>query len=246
MNVKQTHPVRMVFVVDLVGLCYENNDICEKLKFINQKINFRNLHKFKYGDEVNIFRKSKIVGSRSIMRGKDGIDLQSEYFYALYSYPLSIIKIKIKTFSELITHYPPKFWFRDFIRRNSFNLKHSEITKSMRIDIRRNLNKIKTGKYSRYISCYHFIWLSVNLMAILMITFLYLKRKENMHLIFLLIFLIPLSYYFSYLLAVTGYDFRFMYPSTLMVQIIFINMLIYFMAQITKSVYIRLPRSTIA
>jgi len=242
MNVKQTHPVRSVFVIDLVSLCYENNDICENLKFINQKINFRNLHKFKYGSLYSIRWKGIIDNRRlmKIIKGKWDPTLQSEYLDALYSYPLSIIKIKIKTFSELITNCSPRRWYIDHIRANSFNLKHNDITKSMRIDIRRNLNKVKTGKYSRYISCYHVVWLAVNLIAILMITFLYLKRKENMHLMFIIILFIPLSYYFSYLLAVTGYPFRFMYPSTLMVQIIFINMLIYFIVQITKSVYIRL------
>ena len=156
MNVKQTHPVRSVFVIDLVSLCYENNDICENLKFIKQKINFNNLNKFRYGDVDNIFHKS-------VIWGKNGIDLRNDYLYAVYSYPFSIIKIKIKTFTELIRLKSIHYWFFDLVMANNFNLKQKDSTRSIRIDIRQKLYRVVNNNYLRFISGYHLIWFVINL-----------------------------------------------------------------------------------
>ena len=162
MNVKQTHPVRSVFVIDLVSLCYENNDICENLKFIKQKINFNNLNKFRYGDVDNIFHKSNIV-HKSVIWGKNGIDLRNDYLYAVYSYPFSIIKIKIKTFTELIRLKSIHYWFFDLVMANNFNLKQKDSTRSIRIDIRQKLYRVVNNNYLRFISGYHLIWFVINL-----------------------------------------------------------------------------------
>jgi len=241
MNVKQTHPVRKVFVVDLVSLCYENSDICENLKFIKHKINFNNLNKFRYGDVDNIFQKSNIV-HRSVIWGKNGIDLRNDYLYAVYSYPFSIIKIKIKTFTELIRLKSIHHWFFDLLMANNFNLKQKDNTRSIRIDIRQKLYRVVNNNYLRFISGYHLIWFVINIIALFVLTYKYFKHRKHQYFLYLIILLIPLSYYLSYLLAVNGHDFRFMYPSTLLIQIVFLNYIIYLFVELASYVHIRLTR----
>lgn len=238
LNVKKTHPGRKVYVVDLVTICYEDMEICNNLNFINKKINFNNLDKFVYGDIDNIFYKSMIV-NRSIIWGDNAERLEQEYIDTLFSYPFSIIRIKVKTFLELIKIKPPKYWFFDFMMQNRFNLQQSNITSKYRHFVRRNLTRV-SNSYLRFFSQYHIIWLCFNIIILYVLIFKYVIEKKSGLPLLILTGLIPLSYYLSYLIAVFGYDFRFMYPSTILIQVFVLNIFFYCLYKLIEYAHLKI------
>jgi CHASE2 domain-containing sensor protein len=67
----------------------------------------------------------------------------------------------------------------------------------------------------------HLPWLVIDVCGIVACILIALRsRQRDKYLFFSIILTIPASYYISYLIAITASDFRFMYPSTLVMQVI--------------------------
>lgn len=73
----------------------------------------------------------------------------------------------------------------------------------------------------------HLLWICINVSGICILLTLYYKSGEDMFVFVSVLLSIPLFYYGSYLLAITGLDFRFMYPATLTIQIVALTYLIF-------------------
>jgi hypothetical protein len=82
------------------------------------------------------------------------------------------------------------------------------------------LSWVSQNAVLRWFSFVHLPWLVINVLGIFAcIIYALRSNQRNKYLFFAIILSIPASYYFSYLIALTASDFRFMYPSTLVIQV---------------------------
>ena len=113
-----------------------------------------------------------------------------------------------------------KQWFHPKLDDNKYGLSQNTRFKGIRdkwIDTATNLHK---SLIVRYGFGEHSVWIIIN--AALLLFFFIRRRSKNVMLITVL--LLPFTYYASYILASTGPDFRFMYPATLLVQVVTLSL----------------------
>ena len=167
--------------------------------------------------------------------GNDNTELQNEYTRTFSRYPSQFLFAKLYRFGQMLS--VQNAWKQKLaydIITNQYGLKTNE----NHWEIRYKLNSLsaETGNkwYFIWISGLHIVWLILDILAaIYFLTRVFVKRNLESVFTFLL-FLIPLSYYFSYLLAATTPDYRFMYPATLLTQISIISLLLSKILMISK------------
>jgi hypothetical protein len=159
--------------------------------------------------------------------GNENRDLQNEHTKAIYSHPVKFLSAKLYLFWEMLS--PHNWWQQKLaydVIANPYGLKTNENYSATRYKL--NALSIETGNqwYLIWISGLHIVWLVLNVLAVIYLSFrIFTKRNEKIIFSFIL-FLIPLSYYFSYVLAATTPNYRFMYPSMLLMQVFIISLLL--------------------
>lgn len=159
--------------------------------------------------------------------GSDNAELQNEYARTLTTHPAAFLAAKFYRFGQMLSvknAYKQKLAYD--IVGNQYGLQTNGDYWQIRFKLNSLSGETANKWYFIWISGLHIVWLSLNMLAA--IYFLIgVFRKKNIELVFLfLLFLIPLSYYFSYLLAATTPDYRFMYPATLLMQVSVISLLL--------------------
>lgn len=151
--------------------------------------------------------------------------LGDEYWKALKIHPVQILKIKLNLFFISIR---PKDSL-GYVITKDVNDYPPLNTNERSIDLRHYLYNFFEGTKNNIYLLYglniHALWILVNIGLILTCVFSFLKNKEINALFNASILIIPLSYYLSYVLVSVATDYRFMYPSTLVMQIIMLSKL---------------------
>jgi len=238
MNVKKSYEGRKVLALEIAGICYQNIDQCKNFPFINKYINKADFEQHTFTDWKKVFFRKKIFRHK-LLKGENGEKLKHEYITGIVTYPHLFLKVKFKSFTEILGINRTYLWFFDFTMKNNLGLEQSDKYRYLRLKPRKHWFKIRNHKYLRFISGAHIVWLSVNILFLIIVLFKYFTKRQMIYLFYVANLCIPFFYYCSYLLAASGATFRYMYPSTLLVQIIFINLLIYFLVKTTNSIYIR-------
>lgn len=178
-----------------------------------------------YGTTANT---RNIDGSNCYMRvGNDNKVLKNEYWNAVVHNPLQLASTKIYLFKQILH---PKYWYTRKVAydiyQNSFGLKPNEEYSGIRAVF--TTLSLETGNkwYFFWISGIHLIWLIVNFLCVIYFLVKALTKRDKFSTFLILLFLIPFAYYLSYLLAATTTDYRFMYPSTLIMQVLTFALLI--------------------
>lgn len=174
-----------------------------------------------------------IDGSNCYMTiGHDNKVLQDEYLNAVTNHPLKLANTKIYLFEQIL--HPRNWQDRKMIYdifANPFGLRPNENYSSIRTAL--SNSSLETGNkwYFVWISGIHLMWLVINLLCVIYFSIKAFIKRDKTSVFLLLLFLIPLSYYFSYLLAATTPDYRFMYPSTLLMQTLTVSIIISWMSK---------------
>jgi len=145
----------------------------------------------------------------------------AQYYSLLKHAPLSVLKVKWDGFKMMIHPRIKYHWFHPQLDSNIYGLKQNKRFKSIRTKWMAATSHILVNKPLAYIFGGHLLWLLINIAFIL---FVFIKRLSP-NIIFTTILFMPALYCFSYLLASTDPDFRFIYPSTLLMQIIFFSLI---------------------
>lgn len=158
---------------------------------------------------------------------KDNKVLKQEYFKAVMSNPVELLGAKFYLFKQILH---PDYWWSgrvvcDIPKNNSGLELNSNFT-----EVRTNIcylnEQFANNWYFYWFFGVHLLWLIINIVATVFLALrLFIKRNGKMFLM-LMLALIPLSYYFAYLLAATTADYRFMYPATLMMQTLTISLIL--------------------
>lgn len=229
--VVSTHNENIVMASDLVGVCVIEPEICNSLPLTKKSIvdpDYRK--KYVFGISAHFYDKEYlIVDPRYVGIGTPNSLLRDEYFTAASRYPLTLLKVK---YHALLNMLRPKssafYWFQPSIEPSSYNLQFDERFYPVRHFLVNFGLAVSRHRYFHWISGEHLVWVLINLFLVLSRFILFVRRRQISDLALLGILTITLGYYCSYILAVTQWDFRFMYPSTMLVQLLFICFLIEF------------------
>jgi hypothetical protein len=164
--------------------------------------------------------------------------LGTDYWYIIREDTLTWLIVKFLNFSDYLRPVTYRYFYQvqDPGLLKQADLLASSTFSELRARIYSQLNWISTNPVLRWLSFVHLPWLIMDVLGIIAcIVFALRSIGRDKLLFFALILSIPASYYFSYLIALTASDFRFMYPSTLVMQVITLTCLF---SVVAKKVYL--------
>ena len=178
-----------------------------------------------YGTAKNT---SNIDGRNCYMPvGTDNPALKAEYLKAATQHPLKFISTKLYIYWQMLH---PRNWenakFVSEIYENKLGLVINDRFTSIREYLFRLSTETGRKIYFNWISGMHIVWLAMNIFLVIYALINTLLKRTQKSFFLLSLLLVPLAYYFSYLLATATSDYRYMYPSTLVVQIFSVSLIL--------------------
>ncbi len=170
-------------------------------------------------------------------------DLQSEYFKVASEYPLLYARVKFLNFLDYVRPDPTRYFFQEKPNPNEPGISYDNQFEWLRAAW---FTAVKTAIKSdilSWLSYVHATWFVIDLIATAVCLVLASRLNSRRSLFVGLLFLIPLAYYLSYLIALTGSEFRFMYPSMLIVQVMSLTLIGSFVFQLAPALSAEMFRS---
>ncbi|MGI8495683.1 MAG: hypothetical protein ACR2L1_10295 [Pyrinomonadaceae bacterium] len=156
--------------------------------------------------------------------GNDNEELRNEYLKTFSNHPIKLLAAKSHRFGQMLTYENAlKQKLAYDIILNQYGLKTNEDYSEIRYKLNDLSSKTENKWYFIWFSGLHIVWIVINLLALIYFLYRTLIKRDTHSLYTLLLLLIPLSYYSSYLLSATTSDYRFMYPATLLTQVIVLS-----------------------
>lgn len=226
-KIKRQHPETQVMAAELIGLIKLDSSKCSSMKYICNHLapNWREAHQ--YGEVSSVMPWGWKHAVKFPDFDRDSPELKQDYYHSLKTYPFSMLWVKTKSFAHMLKPSKHKYWFHRQLDENSYGLQQNSTFSGFRkawinlaLKLRNPLNVIVAD---------HLFWLLINILLLF-----YFWRKKSLFRdskLFFFLLLIPFGYYFSYLIAATNWNYRFMYPSTLIIQVAFVSLLIKFIQE---------------
>lgn len=210
-GVVQRHPERQVFASELVGLIYVDSAYCDELPYIckNLSPNWREAYHFGEVSSVMAWDDPRAVNIPPFDRDNEAV--LYEYLHAVLHHPFTMAYVKCRAFLNMLLPTPHRYWFHPQLDTNKYGLTLNDRFSGLRKMWTAVTLRMRKTAVPRIFVAEHLLWLLLNIFFVVK----YLRKKSFVG----LILLVPLLYYATYLLAATtGLDYRFMYPSTLIVE----------------------------
>jgi len=226
LGVKQTHHERVFFALDLASMLIYNPSICQTLSLQSCDLIIGKISpEFIPGHGAIDHTMNQGLGTMDPAFVKLTISpfLDHDLYLAISHAPWTYVTVKTLNFLDYI-HPRDQYYYQSYIHPNNLGLAFNPIFEPIRNKYFNLLRGVYQHPLLKYFSFVHFPWILINLFGI-MICLIFKNRLPNFG-IMGIILLTPATYYFSYLIALTASDFRYMYPSTLLMQVIVSTFLI--------------------
>jgi hypothetical protein len=223
-RVKKMHPDSQVMVLDLVGLCAASHEVCAELPWTRSHIRDEaGLAGYRPGDIGFIFWDDPSPVDRTMRL--DYPRLRAEYLHAVRRFPVELARVKLAAFDTLLGIDRTFYFFHGTIVENPYGLKLSDRFAPAREWLRVAVTEVGESGW-RWIGGVHLVWIAVNVLGVAVLLALSFRPGRERYRFLACLLLVPLGYYLSYLAATPEHDYRFMYPSTLMVQCVTLSWLL--------------------
>lgn len=223
-DVQEVHTDSAVMALDLVGLCAESRPACDQLPWTRSHIvDPTVLDQYRPGDIGFIFWDKPMHVDPAIRA--DYPRLRAEYLRAVREYPWLLAKIKLEAFETLLGTRETYYFFHSTIFDNPYGLILNPRMEPVRRRMIEWTGKVAASPVARWVSGVHLVWIVVNVLWVVGLLAASFRPGGGRFRLLACVLLVPLGYYFSYLFASPAHDFRFMYPSTLMVQCVTLSWL---------------------
>ena len=224
-GVEEFHTDSAIMALDLVGLCAESRTVCDRLPWTESHILDESaLARYRPGDIGFIFWDEPRHVDPAIR--EDYPRLRAEYLRAVREFPLLLAEVKLEAFETLFGTGRTFYFFHDSIVENPYGLALNARFAPVRAWLGRVARGVAAHPVLRWISGVHLVWMVVSALGVAGLLACWLRTRESWYGFLACLLLIPLGYYLSYLFATPMFDFRFMYPSTLMIQCVTLSWLI--------------------
>ena len=231
-GVKRAHQVRTVFAVDLASMLSYNQSICQNLPLQSCHIVQEKFSPdFVVGKGAIDHTLNQNLGNSDpgFIELLSSPYLVSEIRLAVTNYPLTYGLVKVLNFLDYIQSRDQNY-FQSYIHPNGFNIYFNPQFEHVRTKLIITLHKVYQHPILRFFSFVHFPWILVNILGILSCNVI--SQKSHQLKMFGLVLLTPAMYSFSYILALPSAEFRYMYPSTLLIQVMSITIFTYLISKL--------------
>ncbi|MFL6232582.1 MAG: hypothetical protein ACJ76N_05555 [Thermoanaerobaculia bacterium] len=220
-GVQELHPDSQVMALDLVGVCAEDRAagraVCPGLPWTRAHIlDEKALAAYRPGDIGFIFWDRPLHVDPSIRL--DYPRLRAEYLRALRELPRPLLRVKLEAFETLLGTGQTYYFFHDSIVDNPYRLALGQRLAPVRRLLEARVRWVGEHPVLRWVSGVHLVWLVVCALEVAALLALWAVSRQERYRALAWVLLVPLGYYLSYAFATPVHDFRFMYPSTLIVQ----------------------------
>lgn len=219
-HVTKTHPENQVYATECLGVLVNNTDNKVYLPYMYSHLTPNYASAYIPGNVAPIMWWGPVKAVDSTF-DRDDSQFTAQYYNLLKHAPLSVLKIKWDGFKMMIHSRNRRHWFHPQLDSNNYGLTQNEYFKSIRTNWISRTERLLSATLFAYAFGGHLLWLLIDIAFILLV---FIKRLSP-NIIFTTILFMPALYCFSYLLASTDPDFRFIYPSTLLMQIIFFSLI---------------------
>lgn len=207
-DVQPRHLERLMMVFDLAGVCAADARACADLPYARRQAGGGDLaERYVPGDMGRSFPHGILV------RDEDAATLRGEYLHAVRRFPGLLAQIKIEAFAPLLDPQGAHMVIYRGLDANEFGLRLNPRFAAVRSWMTQVT--VWAGEQSpllRPLVGSHLIWFVLNVLAIGFLLASLSRRPLALAL------LQPLAFALSYLLATPEPDYRFLYPSTLVIQ----------------------------
>jgi hypothetical protein len=143
---------------------------------------------------------------------------------AALEHPGLLWTVKVRNFTGYILPDSHRYYFQNGIILNDLpKLPGQEFasTNSMWFNVTRWIIQNPILSWFSYV---HIVWLIIDLLALAVIILITFQRHDDCLRLLWKVLFVPTAYYGSYLLAITSSEFRFMFPSMLITQVIVLTL----------------------
>ena len=216
---------RFYYALELIGYEALNPPTGSEHRFITPYLKPGFRERFKFGElGVAPWIESNIVEKDLFDEANDAA-IKAEYFAVLKTHPFLLATVKFKSFVTLLgLEWSWSVWPGRYDLNPDMNAIH-EGPQPARIALMNIFDRTAFRRIYRPIVLGHVLWISLNLVLAGGVAVMLGRRKmEPVVGIFLLLFLsFPLGYYLSYLIFSPSADYRYMMPSTLVMQAVVVT-----------------------
>ncbi len=238
LKVKKTHPVYSSYALDLASVLKLDPSICEKslLSACDEKVGYFPCN-FVVGEgavDCTYDQEKRIIYTEFYLL-RNNTALETDYWFVVRNYPLELLEVKILNFMDYLRPVSYRYYYQKESLIEKVGLVSDPGFSNLRNRVFGEIDWVSLNPILRWFSFVHLSWLVIDVLGIIACIMLAMRSIEKDKFIFFaLILSIPASYYFSYLIALTASDFRFMYPSTLVMQVITLTFLASFLLRVKK------------
>lgn len=220
-QIKKLHPENQVMALESVGALLQDKNNSSYVPYISANLTPNYEYAYFPGNVASVMNwegSEKTLNQLTFSIADERI--KKEYINLAWHAPGSLVKVKSEGFFNMLKPSTGKYWFHVKLDDNAYGLTQNETFKKARLGWQLLANNIHSITLTSFIGGEHLVWLIINVSLLIL-----LISKRQLRSMLFIVLLIPLGYYLSYLLACTGDDFRFMYPATLLVQVIALSLL---------------------
>jgi len=214
-HVTKTHPENQVYATECLGILVNNIENKKYLPYIYGHLTPNYATAYIPGNVAPIMWWGPVKAVDSTFDRNDS-QFTAQYYNLIKHAPLSLVKVKWDGFKLMI---PPRIkyhWFHPQLDSNKYGLAQNENFKNIRLNWISRTKHVLSATPFAYIFGGHLLWFILNILLLV----LFFIKKLSPNVIFTTVLFIPVLYCLSYLLASTDPDFRFIYPSTLLMEVL--------------------------
>jgi hypothetical protein len=225
LGVRRAHQERIVLALDLASMLTYNPSICQTLSLQSCELIQGQLSpQFVAGNGAIDHTLNQGLGTMEPAFVKLAFSsfLFQDMWSAAQHYPETYGAVKVLNFLDYIRPRD-RYYYQAFMHPNNLGFVLNSRFDRVRNELFVLLHAVYEHPILKFFSFVHLPWLIINLIGIVFC--LVYKQKSEQLKILGPVLCIPATYYGAYLIALTASDFRFMYPSTLLVQAIVLTLL---------------------
>jgi hypothetical protein len=221
LKVERTHPEYASYALDLASMIMTDSSVCTDLYITSCSQVYHEFSKdFVVGDGAIDFTLNQAREDvyRPFLNLFLNPRLPYEFAAAARQHPLLLARVKLLNYMDYVSRDPDRYFYQDHYPKNQLEMVFKLANEKFAVRWFQRTDWVIHHPLFGWFSFVHLPWLLVNLGGLLTCLLLFRRHK---HVSLLLIFLlVPASYYASYLVFFTASEFRFMYPSMILVQLI--------------------------
>jgi hypothetical protein len=230
-SVERYHPEDHVKILELIGLCITFPECREEFPYIYSHIRTEGEQSYRFGNIFSLTDPNGPVIKDRLLAFSNREVVQKEYLHAISRFPLRLLYVKWRAFCRLFDPVNIEGCYcQKRLDSNMYGLWQNTQFGKVRSAMILALEKSAQAPMINWID-YHNVWFSLNFAAILGLLIHLYRHRTSLLAFWILVMAIPLSYSLSYFAATTGWDYRFLYPSTLFMQVIGLSMAIFYGSQ---------------